>query len=164
MLPLRWICQYQHKMKGFKSNTHPYNKKIKQPIYAGALKLGLSGVLHKFGVLPREDDDAIAPRRVAQHAAPQQDLVVVQREVLFTPAQRPYKQKIYVSYYSIASELRGRTVIILGYHAEIPSSIPGPRVIFEQPTFVSLEILGVVCVCVSMPPAIQGFHNAGAIP
>ena len=81
-----------------KNPTHPYNKKIKQPIYAGALELGLAGVLHELGVLAGEHDDAVAPLRVAEHAAAQQDLVVVQREVLVAPAKRTWgKKKVFLS-------------------------------------------------------------------
>lgn len=75
-------------------DTYPYNKKIKQPVDTGAFKLGLAGVLHELGVLACEHDDAVAPRSVAEYTPTQEDFVVVQREVLVTPAQSTWHMKI----------------------------------------------------------------------
>ena len=49
--------------------THPEDDEVEQPVDAGPLELCLSRVLHEFGVLAGEDDDAVGPLRVAEHGA-----------------------------------------------------------------------------------------------
>ena len=59
--------------------AHPQNDIVQQTVDAGAFELGFARVLHEFGVPAGEHHQAVAPLCVAQHTAPQQDLVVVQR-------------------------------------------------------------------------------------
>lgn len=68
--------------------SHPNYDEIQQSINASALEFGLSRVLHQLGVLAGEHNDTVAPLRVAQHAASQQHLLVVQRVALTVPDQR----------------------------------------------------------------------------
>jgi len=71
--------------------SYTKNDEVEEPIDGGALELGFAGVLHEFGVATSEDDDAVAPARVAQDAAAQQDLIVVQRVLLAVPRQGTLK-------------------------------------------------------------------------
>ena len=68
--------------------SHPEDDEVEQAVNARPLELCLSRVLHELGVLPGEDDDAVAPQRVPQHRPAQQDVVVVQRVRLPLPCQR----------------------------------------------------------------------------
>ena len=52
----------------------PQDDEVQQLVDRGALELGLAGVLHELGVLPGEEHHTIAPGRVPQDCAPQQDL------------------------------------------------------------------------------------------
>lgn len=64
------------------TRTHPQNDKVEESVNACALEFRLARVHHEFGVLAGEDDNTIAPLGVAQDAATQQDLVIVQGEAV----------------------------------------------------------------------------------
>ena len=66
-------------------HTYTNNQFVHKSINVGALELGLATVHHQLGVPASEDDDPVTPVRVSQHAAPQQDLLVVQRVRLTFP-------------------------------------------------------------------------------
>ena len=59
--------------------TYANNQQVHESVDVRALELGLATVHHELGVAASEDDEAVAPLGVAQHAAAQQDLVVVDR-------------------------------------------------------------------------------------
>ena len=63
-------------------NSYPHNKNVDDLVDVGALEDALAAVHHQLGVLAGKDDHAVTPARVAQHAAAQQHLVVVQRQLL----------------------------------------------------------------------------------
>lgn len=64
---------------------HPNDNEVEQAIHSSALELRLARVLHQLRVDAGEDDEAVAPLRVPQHAATQQNLIVVQGETLILP-------------------------------------------------------------------------------
>jgi len=67
------------------------NDEVQQAVDGGAFELGLAGVLHELGVPAGEEDDPVAPGRVAQNGAAQQHTLVVQRELLVPPCQGSLK-------------------------------------------------------------------------
>ena len=64
---------------------------IHQPVYVGSFELGLAAVHHQLGVSSGEQHQTVAPGGVTQHAASQQDLLIVQRVRLVLPRQRALK-------------------------------------------------------------------------
>ena len=67
------------------STTYADDEHVGEFVDARALELGLAAVHHELRVSSGEQDEPEAPRRVAQHAAAQQHLVVVQRVRLLAP-------------------------------------------------------------------------------
>lgn len=87
---LKLVMQYMliiSRINRSRKELYPNDNKVEQAIHASALELRLSGVLHQLGVHSGEDHHAIAPLRVPEDAAPQQDLLVVQGESLAPPNQ-----------------------------------------------------------------------------
>jgi len=67
--------------------SYAEDDEVEEPVDGGALELGFPAVLHQFRVPAGEDDDAVAPLRVAEDAPAQQDLVVIQRVLPSVPRQ-----------------------------------------------------------------------------
>jgi hypothetical protein len=76
---------------GWLSPTYTQNDKVEEPIDGCALEFGLARVLHELRVATGENDDAVAPAGVAEDAAAQQDLVVIQRILLAVPRQSAFE-------------------------------------------------------------------------
>lgn len=74
-------------MKKDGNESHPEDDEIQQPINRSPFEFRLARILHELRVAAGEDDDAVAPLRVAKDATPQQDFFVVQRILLALPRQ-----------------------------------------------------------------------------
>ena len=69
------------------NSAYSNNDLVHQSVDVGAFESCLPAVHHQFCVAAGEDHHPVAPARVADHTAAQQDLVVVQRVRLLVPGQ-----------------------------------------------------------------------------
>ena len=73
------------------TGTYTNDEKVHEAVDVSALEAGLAAVHHELGVTPGEYDEAVAPLGVTQHAASQQDLVVVYGVRLVLPLHHTLK-------------------------------------------------------------------------
>lgn len=64
---------------------YPDDNKIQQSIDGSPFEFRFAGVLHQFGILTGEYDDAVAPLRVPQNTPSQQYPIIIQN----IPVNRP---------------------------------------------------------------------------
>ena len=71
--------------------TYTNDEEVHESVDVSALEAGLATVHHQLGVAPSEYDEAVAPLGVAQDAASQQDLVIVNGVRLVLPLHHALK-------------------------------------------------------------------------
>ena len=70
------------------TETDPDNDFVHQSIDVCPFELGLSTIHHQLRFSSSEQHESIAPPSIPQHAASQQNLVIIQSVRLFVPRQR----------------------------------------------------------------------------
>jgi hypothetical protein len=93
----KWPINYEwiNIMNGFfakkGSKLYPHNEYVEEAVETGALELGLATIHHELGVESGKDDQTVAPARVAEHAAAQQHLLIVDRQSLSSHNHPPFE-------------------------------------------------------------------------